>query len=232
MELSKMSRFQERIDYHFNTPNSKPWTWVFYGDSITHGAAHTHGWRSFPEIFHERVRWELKQSADVVINTAYSGQTALRISQKEAFERTVSRFAPDAVFLLIGTNDIVKTEGGPEGFRPYLESLVEQILALDAVPIVQNYPPIAVSENPSYVKRYENMPLYNQVIEETARKYDAVFVDHWSHWQARAATPALLNHFLGETIHPGARGHFEMAMTIFRTLGIYSDDSLCCRIFN
>lgn len=227
-----MSTCQKRIDEHFKAPDTPPWNWVFYGDSITHGAAHTHGWRSFPEIFHERVRWELKHSGDVIINTAYSGRTAFQLSQKEEFEKNVTRFAPDAVFLLIGTNDIVKTEGGAEGFRSCLEALVEQIIALDAVPIVQNYPPIAVSDNPSYIKRYENMPLYNQVIEETARKYNTIFVDHWSYWQARAATPALLNHFLGETIHPGARGHFEMAMAIFKILGIYSQESVCCRIFN
>ena len=227
-----LSEYKERVSYHFNTPNSPPWTWVFYGDSITHGAAHTHGWRSFPEIFHERVRWELKQSADVIINTAYSGQTAFNLSNKEYFESHVSRFAPDAVFLLVGTNDIVKTEGGAEGFRKYLEAIVEQIIALGAVPVVQNYPPLAKSEAPNYVKRYEEMPAYNKVIEETAQKYNAIFVDHWSHWCARTNAPRLLDLWLGETIHPGARGHFEMAMTIFKALDIHSDDSPCCRIFN
>ena len=230
--MPTLAEYKERLSYHFNTPNSKPWTWVFYGDSITHGAAHTHGWRSFPEIFHERVRWELKQSADVIINTAYSGQTAMKLSEKEYFQSHVSRFAPDAVFLLVGTNDIVKTEGGAEGFRNYLESIVEQIVALDAVPVVQNYPPIAESLNPSYIKRYENMPAYNKVIEETAQKYNAIFVDHWSHWKARANTDRLLNQWLGETIHPGSRGHFEMAMTLFKALDIHSEDSACCRIFN
>ena len=230
--MATLSEYQERVFNHFNTPNSPPWTWVFYGDSITHGAAHTHGWRSFPEIFHERVRWELKQSADVIINTAYSGQTAFNLSNKEYFESHVSRFAPNAVFLLIGTNDIVKTEGGTEGFRKYIEAIVEQIVALDAVPVVQNYPPIGKSDAPSYVKRYEEMPAYNKVIEETAQKYNAIFVDHWSHWCARTNAPRLLDQWLGETIHPGARGHFEMAMTLFKALGIHSDDSPCCRIFN
>ena len=53
-----------------------PWCWLFYGDSITHGAAHTHGWRSFPEIFAERVRWEIHHMHDVVINTGISGNTS------------------------------------------------------------------------------------------------------------------------------------------------------------
>ena len=108
--MPTLTEYKERLATHFNTQDAPGWNWVFYGDSITHGAAHTHGWRSFPEIFHERVRWELKKSNDIVINTAYSGQTAFNLSQKEYFTSHVSRFSPDAVFLLIGTNDIVKTE--------------------------------------------------------------------------------------------------------------------------
>ena len=222
------SDYKKILSGHFSDPDSRPWNWVFYGDSITHGAAHTHGWRSFPEIFHERVRWELKKSADIVINSAYSGQTAFALSQKDYFESHVSRFAPDAVFLLIGTNDIIKTEGGADSFRTYLESIMEQIIALDAIPIVQNYPPIAQSDNPGYIKRFQQMPLYNEVIEETARKYGAVFVDHWSYWKSNCPD---LDSWLGETIHPGARGHFEMAMAIFKVLGIYSDASPCCTVF-
>ena len=204
--MPTLAEYKERLSYHFNTPNSK--------------------------IFHERVRYELKQTADVVINTATSGQTAFNLCKQEYFESRVSRFAPDAVLLLIGINDIVKSESGAEGFRKDLESIVEQIIALDAVPVVQNYPTIAYSETPNYLKRFENLPAYNKVIAETAVKYNAVFVDHWSHWSARANTPQLLNHWLGETIHPGARGHFEMAVTLFKALDIYSEESLCSRIFN
>src|SRR6185369_10691115 len=55
-------------------------TWVFTGDSITHGALHTLGWRSYPEHFAERVRWELKRMRDVVINTGISGDTIPGVS--------------------------------------------------------------------------------------------------------------------------------------------------------
>ena len=49
------------------------WTWVFYGDSITHGALHTYGWRSFVEIFEERLRFEKNHVMDYVINSGTSG---------------------------------------------------------------------------------------------------------------------------------------------------------------
>ena len=57
-------------------------------------------------------------------------------------------------------------------------------------------------------------------------KYGAIFVDHWSHWCRPATTPGILDSWLGETIHPGARGHFEMALTILRTAysGVLKDN--------
>ena len=231
--MPSLIEYKERIAGHFSDTESAPWNWVFYGDSITHGAAHTHGWRSFPEIFAERVRWEMKREQDVIINTAFSGRTACTLADKEYFDLHVTRFAPNAVFLLVGTNDIVKTPGGVEAFQEYLDTIAEKIVALGAVPVIQNYPPILKApENADYMARYEKMPLYNKAIEETAQKYNAIFVDHWSHWISRTSHPRFLAHWQGETIHPGARGHFEMAVTIFKTLGIYSEDSLCSHIFN
>jgi len=47
----------ERI--HEILRDSKPYIWVFTGDSITHGAKHTAGQRSYSEIFEERLRWEM-----------------------------------------------------------------------------------------------------------------------------------------------------------------------------
>src|SRR5580765_4964844 len=51
----------------------EPIRWVFAGDSITHGALHTFGWRDYTELFAERVRWELGRMRDVVIKTGVSG---------------------------------------------------------------------------------------------------------------------------------------------------------------
>jgi acyl-CoA thioesterase I len=55
--------------------NKEPIIWVFTGDSITHGALHTFGWRSYVEHFAERVRFEMRRMTDVVINTGISGDT-------------------------------------------------------------------------------------------------------------------------------------------------------------
>ena len=67
-------------------------TWVITGDSITHGALHTLGWRSYPEHFAERVRWELRRMRDVVINTGISGERTGGLLKD--FDWRAARFQP------------------------------------------------------------------------------------------------------------------------------------------
>ena len=57
----------------------KPLTWVSTGDSITHGASHTLGWRSYPEHLAERIRWEMRRGRDMGINTGGSGDPPRRM---------------------------------------------------------------------------------------------------------------------------------------------------------
>lgn len=225
---------REKISEHFKSRQSGNWTWVFYGDSITHGAAHTKGWRSFVEIFQERVRYELGRPMDAVINSGNSGQTSVNLLNDNQYQWQVRRFKPDVVLILIGCNDIVRKEaGGVEDFRTRLEALVNRVRADGAIPVLQTYNTIQLVENPTseylqgYVKRYHEFPAYNQVIRDTAEKLDVLLVDHTRHWEKNAADPAVLDFWLGETIHPGPRGHQEMAVEIFKALDMYAPSSKC-----
>ena len=49
-----------------------PVKWLFYGDSITHGALHTFGWRDYTELFAERLRFELGRTMDTVSGLRFS----------------------------------------------------------------------------------------------------------------------------------------------------------------
>ena len=224
-----------RIRDHFaNRGNGDHWTWVFYGDSITHGAAHTHGWRSFPEIFQERVRYEYGRPMDAIVNSGNSGQSSVELVNEKQYDWQVRRFRPQVVFVLIGSNDIVRNyTGGPEDFRARLTTLVERIRQEGAIPVLQTYPTIKLETNPTteylkgYVKRYEQFPAYNQIIKEVAAKHDIILVDHWKHWVENASTPEELDFWLGETIHPGAYGHLQMAIVLMKALGMYDPRSKC-----
>src|SRR5690606_33655925 len=96
--------------------------WLFTGDSITHGAKHTHGYRSYPEVFQERIRWEIGRVRDVVINTGISGHAAENILSD--FEWRISQFNPDVVSVMIGTNDCARTGMTPGKYRNHVTELI------------------------------------------------------------------------------------------------------------
>lgn len=74
---------------------SDPVKWLFYGDSITHGAVHTFGRRDYTEYFAERVRAEMGRRMDMILNTAISGNTTQDLL--ESFDWRVAHFRPDVV---------------------------------------------------------------------------------------------------------------------------------------
>lgn len=218
----------EMIKEHLNDKEAASWHWLFYGDSITHGAKHTHGWRSFSEIFAERVRWEMEKSLDVIINTAFSGNSTPHLIDPEQYQLRVRCFAPNAVFIMVGINDIIRVND-PEQYRKNLIQLVNMVRDDNAIPILQTCMPFQNDpDNENYVKRYLERPLYNKVIKEVAQSEDVILIDQDAAWEKIADTPEKLAKMLGEALHPGALGHLECAKEIFRALDIYDPEAFCC----
>lgn len=202
---------------------SRPVTWVFTGDSITHGAKHTHGTRSYVEHFAERVRWELGRGQDVIINTGLSGDRAEGLLRN--FEARVARFKPDVVSIMIGMNDSTRGPEGREAFRANLRQLVARTRALGAVPLLHTQNTV----EPTATKERGDLPAYAAIVAETAREWQTVLVDHWQHWQTTAEQPATLHRWLNDPIHPNPRGHRELAILTFQALGIYATNSPTCQ---
>lgn len=200
-----------------------PLTWVFTGDSITHGAKHTHGCRTYVEHFAERVRWELGRGQDIVINTGISGDKADGILRD--FEWRIGRFKPDVVSIMIGMNDCTRGPEKREEFRNNLRQLIRQTRALGAVPVLhtQNM------TEPSAAKERGDLPAYVTIVAEVAREQKTVLVDHWQHWQTACKDPQALKQWLNDPIHPNARGHREFAILTFQVLGVYSTNSPTCQ---
>src|SRR5207247_6020779 len=136
----------------------KELTWVFTGDSITHGALHTLGWRSYPEHFAERVRWELRRMRDVVINTGISGDRTGGLLAD--LDWRALRFRPDVVSLMYGMNDCSAGPAGHDKFRGNLETLVDKIVAAGAIPLLN-------TPNTTYTAKAPgrgDLPAYAQVV--------------------------------------------------------------------
>jgi acyl-CoA thioesterase-1 len=202
---------------------SDPATWVLTGDSITHGALHTLGWRSYPEHFAERVRWELRRVRDVVINTGISGERTGGLLAD--FEWRAARFQPHVVSIMLGMNDCTAGADGRETFRATLVQLVERSRAAGAVPLLH-------TPNTVYVKNSvgrEDLSAYAQIVRDVAAETAAPLVDHYQHWQEQKPDQeALLAWLEDQSIHPGVYGHRAFARLIFRELGIFDDQSPTC----
>jgi len=195
-----------------------PVTWVFVGDSITQGLEHTHGRRSLVEHFAERMRGELGRFGDVVVNTGVSGDRTEDVLA--GFPARVARFHPDVVVVMLGTNDSARGPAGRAGFRHRLAEIVARVRALDAVPVLQTPPAADVEAS----QEHADLAAYAEVVREVADARNVVLVDHYAHWvQAGHGSPPAA--WLDDAIHPNARGHLEMARTLFRRLGVFDPGS-------
>lgn len=204
--------------------DSKPRTWVFYGDSITHGVVHTFGARDYTEHFAERVRAELGRPQDVVINTAISGDNSRGLLN--TFDWRVGRFAPDVVFIMIGMNDC--SENNPIDLAEFERNVVElcvKIDKLDAIPVLQTTCPIIPGGDPG---REPHFSKYMDAIRKVADDGGWPLIDHTAEWDSK---PDKLFYKMSNAIHPNAMGHVAFAHTIFKKLDIWDEKSSTCRFF-
>jgi acyl-CoA thioesterase-1 len=193
--------------------SKEPMTWLFTGDSITHGALHTKGWRSFAEIFAERVRFEARRPRDLVVNSGISGDTTAGLMPD--LEWRVLRFKPDAVFMMFGMNDCVK---GPDlaGYEANLRAMVAAIRAQGGIPVMMRVNP-AVPGSPRE-KVVAKLGAYMEAAAKVARDERLILVDHYGDWNR---DPKAIRAMMNDDIHPNALGHQEMAIRILNTVGLH-----------
>ncbi|WP_374928735.1 SGNH/GDSL hydrolase family protein [Kytococcus sedentarius] len=191
-------------------------TWVFTGDSITHGVHHTHGARSWVEHLHERIRCELGRLEDIVVNSGVSGWTTGDVLP--AFDHLIGRFSPAVVSISLGTNDALAGEQGLTGFTGRLAGLVQRAQGLGATTVLHT-PVLVLPDAPA--ARHDWLPTYGEEVRRIATASGALLVDHEQVWRAHfggeAATPWMDDH-----THPNAEGHLQMAQTTLSALGMGS----------
>lgn len=204
---------------------NEPAVWVFTGDSITHGAYHTFGMRSYVEHFAERVRWELRRMRDVVINTGISGDTMKGISA--GIDSRIFRFMPKVVSLKIGMNDCRNGTDGLGFFNDSLEALVERSRKENSL-LLLHTPNLIHFPND---KARAGLPAYVDAIRAAAAKHSLPLVDHYAYW-TKETTPGRLQAWLNDgSIHPNGFGHLALARKLFIDLGIYDEKSVVCKLF-
>jgi acyl-CoA thioesterase I len=194
---------------------SQPVTWIFAGDSITQGARHTDGQRSYCEHFAERVRGGLCRHDDVVINTSVPAETSR--SLLEDFEWRTLRFRPDVVSVMIGSNDALAGNTSAAEFRRNLQHVVECIRAERALVLLHTPPGI----DEARVASQTDLQTYVRVIRDMSRALNVPCVDHWAFWTKAASAGRNVNRWLAaDGLHPTAQGHRILANLLLCRLGI------------
>ena len=204
-----------------------PVTWVFLGDSITQGVRHTGGRRGYVEHFAERVRGELGRRSDAVINSGVSATTTEDLLPE--FHWRAGRFAPDVVFVMFGTNDQTAGPDGVRGFRYRLDQIVQRSRDVGAMVVLQTPPPVEAEGDRSP----ELAESYAEVVRQVSDDLGVLVVDHAAAWReaaAREGASTAPDGWLDDSFHPGARGHLELALTLFAALGITDPASNVCTL--
>ena len=206
--------------------DAPPLRWVFTGDSITHGAVHTYGWRDYTELFSERLRYEMGRRRDMVIKTGISGWTINRI--EEDLEWNVLQFTPHVVSIKVGTNDCVREDGDVNSFRETYRGVIDEIRNRCGSVLILHTP------NDSLVtdgkERAGKLGPYVEAVRGLAAEKDTVLVDHYAFWHDPVKAGAV-HHWIGHGCHPNEYGHRTLARQLFLELGMWDGKSETCRLF-
>ncbi|MEV0826634.1 SGNH/GDSL hydrolase family protein [Nonomuraea rubra] len=200
----------------------EPITWLFTGDSVTAGVRHVHGHRDYTQLFAERIRWELRRDRDVIVNTAVGGSTIDDVAGD--LDHRVLRFRPDVVVLGVGFNDTRNEAAGIEPFLACYQEVVDR--CGDAVFVAQT-PNGSMPTASAHV--LPHLPAYTAVIREIAAERGLPLVDHAAVWR-EAEERGIMEAWISQGCHPNLYGHRAMAHTLLRSLGLFTDDSVICRL--
>jgi lysophospholipase L1-like esterase len=203
----------------------EPVRWVFAGDSITHGAAHTDGWRDYTELFSERLRWEVGRPRDIVIKTGISGWTVEALAND--LDANVLGFAPDVVSMMFGMNDCVQGPDGLNAFRERYRAVIATIQSRTGAAVLLHTPNAVIP--PVNEERLTNLPAYRQAIVDLATELDLPVIDHFAVWSSPEFASAV-HYWLPDGFHPNEFGHRVLARVLFQALDLWDDASPTCRL--
>ena len=200
----------------------EPLTWLFMGDSITHGASYTFGYDSISQLFEKFLKDDLGREEDIVINTAVSSADSNdTITELHA---RLNRYQPDVVSIMIGTNDsATHINVGETNYKANLRTIIAAIQEKGAKVILRTPVPTKDGTRPEIGD-------YADWMGEVAAEYsDVILVEQYdSMSELFTAAPhmkaALFNS--GDYLHPTTEGQTWMLRRFLEETGLKQDGYL------
>lgn len=224
-----LNKNQKRLKVRME--QNKSMTWLFMGDSITHGAFWTRGYDGIAQLFEKFLKDDLSRVDDIVINTAVSGATTQ--TTLHAIEERLEKYHPDVISIMLGANDVAAEEISAEVYQKNMEILLNKMKSKGAIVILRTPIPTKFQD------RGEKLPTYIEKLKELLANYpNVIFIDQYSIMEkAYDSYPYLWgkDYFYSDApemiLHPGANGQLVMAKQFIRACGLWKDDSYICRLF-
>lgn len=203
--------------------SGSPLNWVFTGDSITHGLAHTHGARNYVDHLHELIRGDLGRVQDITINTAISGWRAAMLL--DDFARRVVTWQPHIVTLMIGTNDC-SDEGvfeiiDPDTFAASVGEFVTRARDIGAIPVLITPPTVDAAHAPERARIAD----FADATRAVATAHSTILIDVYARFDKAGSgrRSHLAWGLLNDPFHPNAAGHAEIALALAEGLGLANE---------
>ena len=222
----------------------KPATYLFMGDSITHGIL-TQGYDNVPQMFAKYLD-EIGRTDDVVLNTGVSNATiATTLNQ---IEPRLTRYNPDVVMIMLGTNDVsynaentvtngtaVRGSITVEQFKDRYKELVRKIYENNAdTSIVLRIPCEMIVDEPhsGYEEKFNAIYDVADEMQDELPGLNIAVVNHRQEWLDYSSNVRNDNisrtekyGWLVDIVHPNGRGNLSMFQQIIKELGLYVNTS-------
>lgn len=234
VKTQSLDSLQEQLKNKMDNDDSL--TWLFMGDSITHGSAYSLGQDTITQSFEKYLRDDLKRTNDIVVNTAVSGATidVSGSSTLATINERLNSYSPDIVSIMLGTND--STVLSVEQYRAQLQTLINKAKAKTDIVVLR-------SPLPTQWDRDARCREYTQVMKEVASEMDCIFIDQYTPFHNVVGKYPYMyqdQYFVygdncvfgqGKALHPGANGHLMMTKQFIEGIGILDEDTFIPNLF-
>ena len=201
-----------------------PITWLFTGDSITHGVQHTHTLKRYSEYFEDNLRTNpvagYDRSKDVVLNTGVSSATTAWL--RSNISGWVLQRHADVVFMTLAMND---SNGTPAAVQ--LNNFVNNLLQTIKEVRQQGGIPVLMTQNYTVSTAHNNaLDNYFNAVRNLAAQNSVMLVDYAQWWLdnngGQKANPSLLG---DNSLHPNELAHLKWAQLILDALNLKDSSS-------